>query len=156
MRGLHEECAAQATVEMAVVAPVLVVLALIVYNVMLFASAVACFDRVAPDAVIAQGVSPEGEGGALGVAGSCDEISKQIENALEGYDIEIDVVSQGGGNDAAAQLSFVGVSRTYRCVMRYRPWPTGFSVAGVNLGAPLYLEHVREVTVDPWRPGVIV
>ena len=42
---LREE-RAQATVEMAVVTPVLLVLALIVYNVMIFASAVARFDRV--------------------------------------------------------------------------------------------------------------
>ena len=45
---LREEHA-QATVEMAVVTPVLLVLALIVYNVMIFASAVARFDRAVPD-----------------------------------------------------------------------------------------------------------
>lgn len=44
---LREE-RAQATVEMAVVTPVLLVLALIVYNVMIFAGAVARFDRVVP------------------------------------------------------------------------------------------------------------
>lgn len=44
---LREE-RAQATVEMAVVTPVLLVLALIVYNVMIFAGAVARFDRPAP------------------------------------------------------------------------------------------------------------
>ena len=49
---LREE-RAQATVEMAVVTPVLLVLALIVYNVMIFASAVARFDRVVPDIVLA-------------------------------------------------------------------------------------------------------
>ena len=41
---LCEECA-QATVEMAVVTPVLLVLALIVYNVMVFAGAVARFEN---------------------------------------------------------------------------------------------------------------
>ena len=49
---LREE-RAQATVEMAVVTPVLLVLALIVYNVMIFAGAVARFDRVVPDIVLA-------------------------------------------------------------------------------------------------------
>lgn len=44
---LREE-RAQATVEIAVVTPVLLVLALIVYNVMIYASAVARFDRVVP------------------------------------------------------------------------------------------------------------
>ena len=58
---LREE-RAQATVEMAVVTPVLLVLALIVYNVMIFASAVARFDRVVPDIVLAHAVASEGEG----------------------------------------------------------------------------------------------
>lgn len=53
---------AQATVEMAVVTPVLLVLALIVYNVMVFADAVARFDRVVPDIVLAHAVAPSGEG----------------------------------------------------------------------------------------------
>ena len=53
---LREECA-QATVEMAVVTPVLLVLALIAYNVMLFAGAVARFDRVVPDIVLAHAVA---------------------------------------------------------------------------------------------------
>lgn len=56
---LREE-RAQATVEMAVVTPVLLVLALIVYNVMIFASAVARFDRVVPDIVLAHAVASEG------------------------------------------------------------------------------------------------
>ena len=55
---LREE-RAQATVEMAVVTPVLLVLALIVYNVMIFASAVARFDRVVPDIVLAHAVASE-------------------------------------------------------------------------------------------------
>lgn len=58
---LHEECA-QATVEMAVVTPVLLVLALIVYNIMVYAGAVARFDRVVPDIVLAHAAAPGGEG----------------------------------------------------------------------------------------------
>lgn len=58
---LREE-RAQATVEIAVVTPVLLVLALIVYNVMIYASAVARFDRVVPDIVLAHAVAPSGEG----------------------------------------------------------------------------------------------
>lgn len=56
---LREE-RAQATVEIAVVTPVLLVLALIVYNVMIYASAVARFDRVVPDIVLAHAVAPSG------------------------------------------------------------------------------------------------
>ena len=61
MSCILREKRAQATVEMAVVAPVMIILALIVYNLMQFACAVARFDRVAPDVVLAQGVSPQGD-----------------------------------------------------------------------------------------------
>ena len=61
MPCILREKRAQATAEMAVVAPVMIILALIVYNLMQFACAVARFDRVAPDIVLAQGVSPQGD-----------------------------------------------------------------------------------------------
>ena len=64
LKGWMGEERAQATVEMAIVAPVLIVLALVAYNAMMFASAVARFDRVAPDVVLAHAVSPVGDGGA--------------------------------------------------------------------------------------------
>ena len=68
-RLLNEE-RAQATVEMVVAAPVMIVLALIAYNLADFSAAVARFDRVAPDIVMAHAVSPEGEGGAGASAGA--------------------------------------------------------------------------------------
>ena len=52
-------------------------------------------------------------------------------------------------------LALIGSLRTYRCVMRYRPWPSGLTIAGVELGAPAFLTHERVVTVDPWRSGVV-
>ncbi len=87
---LREE-RAQATVEIAVVTPVLLVLALIVYNVMIFASAVARFDRVVPDIVLAHAVAPSGEGDESSVDASAT-VRTQILNAMEGYDLQIDSV----------------------------------------------------------------
>ena len=86
---LREE-RAQATVEMAVVTPVLLVLALIVYNVMIFASAVARFDRVVPDIVLAHAVASEGEGDESSADASAT-VQTQILNAMEGYDLQIEV-----------------------------------------------------------------
>lgn len=84
---LREE-RAQATVEMAVVTPVLLVLALIVYNVMIFASAVARFDRVVPDIVLAHAVASEGEGDESSADASAT-VQTQILNAMEGYDLQM-------------------------------------------------------------------
>lgn len=147
---------AQATVEMAVVVPVLLVLALIVYNIMLFVAATARFDRIAPDIVAAHAVSPSGESD-----GSTDDsvgvIESQIEGAMAGYDVEIEATcTEGGASSGDDLLTLIGGLRTYRCSMRMRPWPSSLSIAGVDLGAPVALAHHRDVTVDPWRPGVVM
>ena len=147
---------AQATVEMAVVVPVLLVLALIVYNIMLFVAATARFDRIAPDIVAAHAVSPSGESD-----GSTDDsvgvIESQIEGAMAGYDVEIEVTcTEGGASSGDDLLTLIGGLRTYRCSLHMRPWPSSLSIAGVDLGAPVALAHHRDVTVDPWRPGVVM
>ena len=152
---MHEE-RAQATVEMAVVTPVLLVLALIVYNVMVFASAVARFDRVVPDIVLAHAVVPEGEGDESFIDASAT-VQTQILNAMEGYDLQIEVSSeQGAATSDGGLLSLSGTFRTYTCTMHYEPWPSSLSIAGLSLGAPAQLSHERVVTIDPWRPGVVM
>lgn len=152
---LREE-RAQAVVEMVIVAPVMLVVALIVYNVMLFAAATARFDRVAPDIVLAHGVSPSG-GERAPSAVAVAEISAQLEQAMGEYAVEIEVcASDAGASAGESLLTLVGSLRTYTCTMRYAPWPSGFSLAGVAFGAPAFLIHERAVTVDPWRPGVVL
>ncbi|MBQ3328471.1 MAG: hypothetical protein IJG88_00790, partial [Eggerthellaceae bacterium] len=44
----------------------------------------------------------------------------------------------------------------YRCTLRMVVWPSAVSAAGVELGAPLELVHVRSFTVDRYRSGVVV
>ena len=153
--GLREE-RAQATVEMAVVTPVLIVLALIAYNVMIFAGAVARFDRVVPDIVLAHAVSPGGEGDDSVVDASAT-VQAQIRDAMEGYELRIEVSSErGAATSDSGLLSLSGTFRTYTCAMHYEPWPGSLSIAGFSLGAPAMLTHERAVTVDPWRPGVVM
>lgn len=155
LAALLREERAQAVVEMAVVMPVLIVLALIVYNVMLFVAASARFDRVAPDIVIAQAVSPAGDdvGAPDAVAG---RVAAALEEAMGSYPVDIEVEAEGGADAAGTTFSLVGALATYRCVMRLHPWPSGLSIAGVDLGAPVTLDHERAVTVDAWRSGVVV
>lgn len=153
--SLHRETCAQAAVEMAVVAPVLIVLALIVYNIMMFLSATARFDRVAPDIVLAHAASPAGADDQSGsVAGT---VAAELSEAMGSYDVEIEVTcAEEGSSGAGSVFSLVGGQRTYRCILKYVPWPGNIVLAGVDMGAPVVLEHVREVTVDPWRPGVVM
>ena len=152
---LREE-RAQATVEMAMVTPVLLVLALIVYNVMIFAGAVARFDRVVPDIVLAHAAAPSGEGDESSIDASAT-VQAQIQDTMEGYDLQVEVSSeQGTAVSDGGLLSLSGTFRTYTCTMHYEPWPSSLSIAGVSLGAPAVLTHERAVTVDPWRPGVVM
>lgn len=144
---------AQATVEFAIVAPVLIVLALIVYNLMLFASACARFDRVAPDIVVAHAVSSTGEDAG---SSSAETVKRELEAAMDGYDVEVSVEVDAGGEGGGSMLALVGSLRTYTCAIEMAPRPGGLSIAGVDLGAPAMLVHERSVTVDPWRPGVVV
>lgn len=157
-RDVGAEERAQATVELAVALPVLIVLALIVYNVMLFAAAAARFDRMAPNVVLAQAVSPAGdEGDAEGVSDTASVVAVELERAMEGYPVTVEVSRDADADEGSGTLlSLVGALHTYRCTMRYEPWPRALSIAGVRLGAPDALVHERAVTIDPWRPGVVV
>ena len=148
---LREE-RAQATVEMAVVTPVLLVLALIVYNVMIFAGAVARFDRVVPDIVLAHAVASEGEGDESSADASAT-VQTQILNAMEGYDLQIEVSSEQGAEASdGGLLSLSGTFRTYTCTMHYEPWPTSLSIAGV----PSYIVYARALNRLGWTPAEFV
>ena len=155
--ALLRERRAQATLELAIVAPVMVVLALIVFNLMVFLAASARFDRVAPDIVIAHGVSPAGGDGAEG-ADATAQVEAALREAMGAYDVEIEV-ERSEGTSASGEgslLTLVGALHTYRCVMHMKPWPGELSIAGVSLGPPAFLVHEREVVIDPWRPGVVM
>lgn len=150
--GLLQERRAQVTLEMAIVTPLLIVLALIVYNLMAFSAAVARFDRVAPDIVIAHGIAPEGDG----FTEASEVVAQKLQDAMAGYDVEVDVACEQESLGFGTVFSLITSPKTYRCTMRYAPWPQPFSIAGVQFGPPAYLEHERSVSVDPWKPGVVM
>lgn len=152
---LAAERKAQATVEMAIVVPVLVALAIIAYNLMLYSSAVARFDRVAPDIVIAHISSPAtGEGHSRDSARATAEL--ELARAMGDLPVEVDISPEEteGAGDSIFRL--VGSPGAYRCSMLFRPWPSRFSIAGISLSVPFGLHHERRVVVDSWRPGVVM
>ena len=100
---------AQATVEMAVVAPVMIILALIVYNLMQFACAVARFDRVAPDIVLAQGVSPQGDA----TLGKTATVESALQEAMSPYTVRVAVASEADEASGTELLSLVAAPQRY-------------------------------------------
>lgn len=143
----------QMTVELAVLLPVVIVVALICFNALRFAELVARFDRVAPDAVLVQGVSPAGS--PEGLAG-VDEVRSQINAAMPEGACEVQVSLETlGAHEAGAIFNLAAGSVRYVCSMSYKPWPASVSIAGASYSLPLELEHKRSFVVDKYRAGII-
>lgn len=140
-------------VEMACLIPVAVVMALVTYNLMVYVESCATFDRICKEAVLAQGVSPAGE---QSLANAVEEVEESVGESLgRGRSCSVSV--------AAEQLGLAGVASgisplltRYTCTLTYRPWPSGISVAGVSMQAPLVLTHECSLSVDRFRPGVVI
>ena len=143
------------TVELAVITPVVIVVALVVLNLMGFVEACAAFDQVALDAVVAHGVAPSGEQ-SEGRAAS--EVRSAIEELLgrEGR-CEVEVRAEAVGMGATSSgLVMSPLLTRYVCTLTYRPWPRLLRMPGVTYEAPLALRHECELVVDRYRPGVVV
>ena len=145
----------QMTVELAVITPVVIVVALVVLNLMGFVEACAAFDQVALDAVVAHGVAPSGEQ-SEGRAAS--EVRSAIEELLgrEGRcEVEVRAEAVGMGTTSSGLVMSPLLTR-YVCTLTYRPWPRLLRMPGVTYEAPLALRHECELVVDRFRPGVVM
>lgn len=145
----------QMTVELAVLVPVIIVVALTLVNLAGFVTACAAFDRIALDAVISQGISPAGE---LGDASAAQAVSSCISQAIgrEGtcsVEVRVERVSDASGS---ADLTLAPLLTRFVCTLVYRPWPRSLSIAGVIYQAPLALRHERTIVVDRYRSGVVM
>jgi predicted small integral membrane protein len=157
-RAKNEE--GQMVVELAVVAPVIIVVAIIAFNLMQFLGAVSRFDRVAPDAVMSQAVSPSGDVQQAG--DQCSVVREAILEAMgNAPNIEVTVSEQtaweAGKDDEDALLgfSFAPHLTRYACVLTFHPWPSSLTVAGIDASIPVCLTHERSFTVDRFSPGVL-
>lgn len=141
-------------VEFAFIAPVMIVVAIICLNLMWFMEAASRFDRLAGDVVVAVAVSPAaGEGGSQEHA--VTQALQEAMSDLRGVTVSVsakalwDDVSTGVGFTMAPHLT------RYECTMYYTPWPAALSIAGIEAGVPARLEHVKALTVDRYRSGVL-
>ena len=119
---------------------------------MQFACAVARFDRVAPDVVLAQGVSPQGDA----TLGKTETVESALQEAMGPYPVQVVVTNEADDRAGTELLSLVAAPQRYHCEMTFEPWPQNIMIAGVALGSPLQLTHERTVVVDPWRPGAVL
>lgn len=142
-------------VELAVVVPVVMVVALIVLNLMGYVEACAAFDQAALDAVIAHGVSPSGEQTQVAAV---DEVRSALAGALgrEGTcEVEVSAERVGAGGEGGSFVISPLLTR-YTCTLLYHPWPRLLRMPGITYEAPLSLRHERQLVVDRYRPGVVL
>jgi hypothetical protein len=141
-------------VEAAVVVPVVIAMAIVVFNLASFVEACALFDRVALDAVVCVGAAPT----SSSASDAANEVRVAIEDAMGGLrGVSVSVRAVSLWDDLAAGLGFTVAPHLtrYVCTLRYEPWPGGFSIAGVNVVVPPELVHERSFVVDRYKSAVI-
>ncbi len=144
----------QMSVELAVIMPVAIVVALAIANIMAFLDCCTRFDRASLDAVIAHGVSPSGTQSSVSAVSGIE--SALAEAMGEGEAITVEVSSSSLASDPGELLSMAPHLVRYTCTMRFRPWPRHLVIAGAVVDAPFEIEHTRTLVVDRYRPGVVI
>lgn len=133
----------QATVELAVVLPVVIIVAVIAINALSFLGACAAFDRIAHQAVCALGPSPASGQSASSVAA---EVSAAVENQVGADNVAVSVTARedwGGMTWFTARLEY---------------WPTlfGLGLRQSVFGVPLSpLVHETTFAVMRYQPGIL-
>ncbi len=133
----------QMTVELLVVLPVVLIVAVVAVNALTFFGDCAAFDRVARNAVRLCAASP-----AYGqdAGRSAEEVRAVIEEALGRGNLSVGVGVSGGALGHA----------TYTATLTYAPTLFGLGLRDEVLGVRLpRLEHQVSMTVDPYKPGML-
>ena len=140
--GIRNE-SGQMTVELAVVFPVVLIIAVITVNALLFFSDCAAFDRVARDAVRVYATSPAyGQGQ--------DQCAAQVKSAIEA------AFSQSYTETTVSAQAVSGGCVKYTSTLAFSPNLFGRGLAPEVFGVQLpKIEHSVSYVVDTYKPGVI-
>lgn len=134
----------QVTVELAVVLPVVIIVAVIVVNALSFFSLCAEFDRAGRGAVRLCAASP-----AAGA--DLSQIASEVESVVEGA-MELE---SGAVEVDARQIDSGHV--VFELTLRYRPGLFGMGLRDEVFGVPMpALTHMTCLAVDKYKPGMLV
>lgn len=133
----------QMTVELCVVFPVIIVIAVIATNAMLFFGQCAEFDRVGRNAVRTFAAVPaHGEDGGSAQA----QVQSAIEGALDADNLDVSV---------ASSKDFRGYAE-YVMTLRFHPTLFGLGLKQEVFGVALpALTHESRIVVNPYKPGML-
>ena len=134
----------QMTVELAVVFPALLAVAVIAVNALLFFSECAAFDRVAREAVRVHAASPAY---GQGLEQSCAQGAQTVEQAFDRPCLGTRVAVEGTADGHAR----------FTATIEFSPTLFGLGLKSSVFGVALpRLEHAVSLTVDPYKPGMLL
>lgn len=133
----------QMTVEFVVAFPVMLIIAVISINAILFFSECASFDRLARQCICVHAASP-------GYGQGRDQVVAAIQGELdESFD------GEWLGVEVSASASSMGHVR-YTAILSFQPTLAGRAFSRNVFGASISpLRHQVSMVIDPYRPGVI-
>lgn len=145
----------QMAVELMVVMPVVVALAIVALDCMVYFGDCARFDRVAGEAVRLHGASPSSA--EYGASESLGEIQQEISRGMGNpsrlsFAVSCDGALVSGISEPGSIGSYLPQPRTYTCTLSFTPWPLASGAFGVQ---SIHMSHGKSYVVDPYRPGVI-
>ena len=134
----------QMTIEFAVMFPVMLMIALVAFNSIMFLSQCAAFDRIFRESVCVYAPSPASDQASGQI---CAQINSELESFQEKDYLECTVASSAQSNGLT----------TYRGTLAYTPTVFGAyplrQVFGVALPS---IDHTVQMTVDSYKPGVFL
>lgn len=144
MRYAAEREDGQATVELAVTFPLLLVVAVIAVNAMLFFSDCAAFDRVSHEAVRIHAASPAyGQG--------LDQSRMEVARSLAATFDRSNLSSHVSVEDSASGCT------TFAMTLEFSPTLFGLGLRSSIFGIQLpRLEHTTRFAIDRYKPGVVL
>lgn len=134
----------QATVELAIAFPVMLVVAVVAVNAVLFFSDCAAFDRIAREAVRVHATSPAyGQGLEQGRA----KVEGELASSFSRSNLSSRVAVEGASGGHA----------TFSATLEFAPTLFGLGLRSSVLGVAMpHLEHTTRYTVDCYKPGVLL
>lgn len=134
----------QMTIEFVIAFPVMLVIALISINAVLFFSECAAFDRAMRNAVCTYAASPAYE---QGVEQSCALVSGELSSQFDDEWLQVQVSSTG---TAGGLVCFTGT-------LEFQPTLFGHGTLSGVFGVSFPpLTHQEQLTVDVYKPGVFL
>lgn len=147
---------AQMSVELAVLMPVVLVMSLVVYNLARYLELGMKFSAECSHAIVNLGTT--GTSAAQQI-GNPMAVQQAIEKNLQLKDVgevEVQVRERNHFAVKTTTFSFLPKVHEYLCILRIKPWPSHFVIAGITFSPPPFMTHEYRLYVDPYRSGVVV